>query len=249
MSRSGSEPGAHSSGAWFATTHWSVVLSAKEVNAAQSSQALETLCRTYWPPIYAFIRRTGFDPASAQDLTQEFFSQFLLKDHLAHLRHQRGKFRSFLLTFVKHFLSAERAKARAQKRGGGKLFLSLDDCSTEEHGLIEAVPDLSAEQLFDRRWAQAVMNKSLRRLRDEYARKGKSALFERLKDLRPGERGELTYEELGASLNMTEEALKTAVLRLRRRQGEILREEIAQTVAGSEDIEEEIRHFMAVLRD
>jgi RNA polymerase sigma-70 factor (ECF subfamily) len=232
----------------FASTHWSVVLAAREAGSLQADEAMESLCRTYWPPIYAFIRRTGYDPATAQDLTQGFFSQFLAKDHLGHLCHQNGKFRSFLLTFVKHFLSGERARARAQKRGGGIVFLSLDACSAEEQRLIEAVPDSSAEQAFDRRWAQTVLEKSLQRLRQEYGVKGNGELFERLKDLRPGERGELTYQELGASLNMTEEAIKTAVSRLRRRQGEILREEIAHTVSRTEDIEEEIRHFIAILR-
>jgi RNA polymerase sigma factor (sigma-70 family) len=248
MSQLGSESAVHPNASLFATTHWSVVLAAKEIDSGQVAEALETLCRTYWPPIYAFTRRMGYDPATAQDLTQEFFSQFLAKDYLGHLRHQKGKFRSFLLTFLKHFLGAERAKARAQKRGGGKMLFSLDACSVEELRLIEAVPDLSAEQAFDLRWAQTVLENSLQRLREKYATKGKGALFERLKDLRPGERGELTYAELGASLNMTEEAIKTAVLRLRRRQGEILREEIAHTVTSAEDIEEEIRHFMAALR-
>jgi RNA polymerase sigma-70 factor (ECF subfamily) len=232
----------------FVTTHWSVVLAAKEESTPQSSEALETLCRTYWPPIYAFIRRLGYDPVTAQDLTQDFFVQFLAKGHLEHLRDQRGKFRSFLLTFLKHFLSNERARARAQKRGGGKLFISIDGCSMEELRLIKDLHDLTAEQVFDRRWAQTVMDNSLRRLRFEYFSKGKASLFEQLKDLRPGERGELTYAQLGAALNMTEDAIKTAVVRLRQRHGEILREEIAQTVARAEDIEEEIRHFMTVLR-
>jgi RNA polymerase sigma-70 factor (ECF subfamily) len=209
---------------------------------------MEKLCRTYWAPVYAFIRREGHDREDARDLTQEFFAQLLAKDYLRHLRHQRGKFRSFLLTFVKHFLSAQRAKARAQKRGAGLVLFSLDACSEEERRLVEARPDLNAEQVFDRRWVQTALDNSLRRLREEYECKGKSVLFEKLKDIQPGERGELTYAELGALLGMTEEAIKTAVRRLRQRQGEILREEIAHTVARGEDIEEEIRHLLTALR-
>src|SRR5262249_36661676 len=233
---------------WFATTHWTVILSAKEGDSPQAIDAMEKLCRTYWGAVYAFIRREGHNAEDARDLTQEFFAQFLAKEHLKHLRHQQGKFRSFLLTFVKHFLSAQRAKARAQKRGAGQVLISLDACSEEEKRLVEGRQDLSAEQVFDRRWVQTVLDNSLRRLRQEYESKGKGALFEKLKDIQPGERGELTYAELGAPLGMTEEAMKTAVRRLRQRQGELVREEIAHTVARGEDIEEEIRHLLAALR-
>jgi RNA polymerase sigma-70 factor (ECF subfamily) len=233
---------------WFATTHWSVVLAAKDGDSPLAAEAMERLCRTYWAPVYAFIRREGQDATAAQDLTQEFFANFLAKDYLGHLRHQRGRFRSFLLTFVKHFLSGERAKARAQKRGGGKVFVSLEACSVEERRLVEAKSDLSAEQLFDRRWAETVLQNSLERLRADYETQGKGALFDRLKDIQPGERGDVTYAQLGASLGMTEEAIKTAVRRLRRRHAECLREEIAQTVAKAEDIDNEIRHLMAVLQ-
>ncbi len=232
----------------FATTHWTVVLTAKDKASPNAAEAMEKLCRTYWGPVYAFVRREGHDAEEARDLTQEFFAQLLAKDHLKHLRDQRGKFRSFLLTFVKHFLSGERAKARAQKRGGGVVLISMDACSEEERQLVEARADLSAEQVFDRRWVQAVLENSLQRLREEYAAKGKAQLFELLKDIQPGERGELTYAEIGERVGMTEDAIKTAVLRVRRRQGEILREEIAQTVARGADIEEEIRHLLAALR-
>jgi len=224
------------------------VVAAKGEDSPEAAEALEKLCRTYWPPIYSFIRREGYDATEAQDLTQGFFAELLTKDYLGHLRHQRGKFRSFLLTFVKHFLSAQRTKSRALKRGGDRVFLSLDGCSAEEHRLVEAMQDLNAEQVFDRRWAQAVLENSLHRLREEYERKGKGALFEALKDIEPGERGELTYAELGTRLRMTEEAIKTAVRRLRRRHGEILRDEIAHTVTRAEDVEEEIRHLLAMLR-
>jgi RNA polymerase sigma factor (sigma-70 family) len=232
----------------FATTHWTVVLTAKDKASPQAAEAMEKLCRTYWGPVYAFIRREGHDAEESRDLTQGFFAQLLAKDHLKHLRDQRGKFRSFLLTFVKHFLNGERAKARAQKRGGGMVLLSMDAFSEEERQLVEAKPDLSAEQVFDRRWVQTVLENSLQRLREEYVSKEKGQLFELLKDIQPSERGELTYAEIGERLGMTEDAIKTAVLRLRRRQGEMLREEIAQTVARGEDIEEEIRHLLEALR-
>src|SRR5437867_10449751 len=170
---------------WFTTTHWSVVLAAKEGGSARADEAMESLCCTYWPPLYAFIRREGHEPEEARDLTQEFFAQLLAKDYLGLLRHQRGKFRSFLLTFVKHFLCAERAKARAQKRGAGKVLFSLDGCSAEERRLASTLSDLSAEEIFDRRWAETMLDNSVERLRQEYAEKGKAALFEKLKDLQP----------------------------------------------------------------
>ena len=221
---------------------------AKDGDTPQAGSAMEKLCRSYWPPIYSFIRREGYDATEAQDLTQSFFAQLLSKDYLGHLRHQRGKFRSFLLTFVKHFLSSERTKARAQKRGAGKVFISLDGCSAEERRLAEVVPDMNAEQVFDRRWAETILNTSLDRLRDEYVAKGNGPLFEKLKEIQPGERGELSYAELGALMGMSEEAIKSAVRRMRRRHGEILREEIAHTVARREDIEAEIRYLLAVLQ-
>ena len=233
---------------YFATTHWTVILAARDGLSPHATEAMEKLCRAYWGPLYSFIRREGHDAEEARDLTQEFFAQLLAKDYLRHLRHQEGKFRSFLLTFVKHFLSGERAKARAQKRGGGLALISLDACSEEERRLVEARPDLSAEQVFDRRWVQTALENSLRRLREEYVSRGKGQLFECLKDIQPGERGELTYAQLGEQLGMTQDAMKSAVKRLRQRQGEILREEIAHTVARGEDIEAEIRHLLTALQ-
>src|SRR5262249_31901442 len=141
----------------FATTHWTVVLTAKDKSSPHAAEAMEKLCRTYWKPVYSFIRREGNDAEEARDLTHEYFAQPLAKEHLKHLRDQRGKFRSFLLTFVKHFLCSERAKARALKRGGGMVLISMDACSEEERQLVEAKPYFSAEQVFDRRWVQTVL--------------------------------------------------------------------------------------------
>src|SRR5262249_47577954 len=200
---------------WFAKTEGSIVRAAKGHGSAQAAEALEKLCRTYWPPLYAYIRRDGYNAEDAQDLTQEFFARLLEKDYLARLEHQRGKFRSFLLTFLKHFLSDQRDKAAAQKRGGGKRFLSLDETTAEEQQFAAAVDQLNPDQLFERRWAERLLEQALQRLRQEYEAGGKIALFEQLKDLQPGEKGPRSYAEMGAPLGMTESAMKSAVHRLR----------------------------------
>src|SRR5262249_515614 len=232
---------------WFTTTHWSVVVAAKDGDPSEAANALEKLCHTYWPPLYNYIRRDGHSPEDAQDLTQEFFSPLLTKDYLAYLRDQRGKFRSFLLTFLKHFLSDQRDKAAAQKRGGGKQFVPLDATSAEETNFLQLVDPIGPEQLFERRWAQTVLERALERLRQEYAAIGKLELFDSLKDLQPGERGTASYAELGQRFGMSESAIKSAVHRLRQRHRELLREEIAHTVARPEEIDEEIRYLLGVL--
>jgi RNA polymerase sigma-70 factor (ECF subfamily) len=241
------EPLGSQSAAWFVTTDWNVVLEAKGDDSACANEALEKLCRIYWPPIYAFIRRNGYNAADAQDLTQEFFSRLLSKDYLGHLRDQRGKFRSFLLTFVKHFLSDERTKASAQKRGGGQAVLSLDDTAAEDQYATEAADHLSPDQLFERSWAQTVLHQALQQLAGEYSASGKSLLFDKLKDVQPGEHGLLSYAELGSEIGMTEVAIKSAVHRLRRRHREILREEIARTVMRPEDVDDEIRYLISLV--
>jgi len=232
---------------WFVTTHWSVVLAAKNGDSPNASAAMERLCRAYWRPIYAFIRRDGYRVEDAQDLTQEFLARLLAKDYLDHLHHQRGKFRSFLLTLVKHFLSDYRDRVRALKRGGDRTFVSLDQALEEERAAVGPVDGLTADQIFERRWAATLLAQAAERLRQEYAGEGRAALFEQLKDLQPGERGNQTYAELGVQLGMSEAAIKSAMHRLRRRHQVILREEIANTVAGPEEVDEEIRHLLAVL--
>lgn len=213
----------------------------------RAGEALEMLCQIYWRPVYAFIRRKGYPPSDAQDLTQEFFLRLLSKEYLRHLRHERGKFRSFLLTFVKHFLSDERDKALAQKRGGGKPALSLDDTATEDLYVAQAGHHVSPDELFERSWAHAILNQALQRLGREYHESGKTALFAKLKELQPGEHGPATYAQLGAELGMSEVAIKSAMHRLRRRHREIIREEIAQTVTRQEDVDDEIRHLITLL--
>lgn len=236
-----------SGGEWFASTHWSVVLAARDKDVGPASEALEKLCRAYWPPLYAFIRRQGHAEAEAQDLTQEFFLRLIDGDLLQHLRHQRGKFRSFLLTLLKHFLLEQRGKARAQKRGGDKIVVSLDQANEEGTYLHELVDGLSPDQLFERRWAQTLFQVAIDQLREEYVQAGREALFDVLKDFQPREIGAPSYMEIGARFGMTEAAVKSAVQRMRARHREILRREIANTVTRPDEIEEEIRHLREVL--
>lgn len=230
----------------FATTHWSVVLAAKQMEGTVAEAALERLCRVYWPPLYGYIRREGYDVETARDLTQEFLSRFIHKESLNHLQDQRGKFRSFLLTFLKHFLSDQRDLRRAQKRGGGKALISLDQMAAEERAWAEPADHLTPEQVFERRWAQTLMERAVDRLRAEYAERGKAAMYELLKDIQPGERGELTYADVAARLGTSEQAVKNAVHRLRRRYAQFLRDEIAKTVAEPWEVDEELRHLMTI---
>jgi len=232
---------------WFATTHWSVVLAAKEGDASKMVVALEKLCRTYWPPLYAYMRRDGNDATEAQDLTQEFFGRLLARDYLQQLRHQQGKFRSFLLAYLKNFLSEQRRRTGAQKRGGKCVFVSLNEPAGEDGYLREPVDDLTPDQVFERRWAQAVLQTALDRLREEYAARDQAALFELLQNYQPREPGGRSYAQLGDDLAMTEAAVKSAVQRMRQRHRELLREEIAHTVTRPEEIEEELRHFRVLL--
>jgi RNA polymerase sigma factor (sigma-70 family) len=236
-------------GEWFASTHWSVVLAAKEGDSATASKALEKLCQTYWPPLYAFILRDGYDACEAKDLTQEFFFRLIERDILQRLRHQQGKFRSFLLTFLKHFLQEHRGKAMAQKRGGGTVFVSLDALTEEAVYLSEIVDNCSPDQVFERRWAQAVFQDTVNRLRRDYLEAGKGALFDLLKDYQPREPGAPSYAEIGALLGMSEAAVKSAMQRMRQRHREILREVIARTVARPDEIEDEIRHLREILSE
>ena len=222
-------------------------MAAKQGGVSRAAAALEKLCRTYWPPLYAYIRREGHDATEAQDLTQEFFARLLAKDYLQNLRHQQGKFRSFLLAYLKNFLLEQRRKVRALKRGGGQVFVSLDTMETEDGYLLEPVDELTPDQVFERRWAQAVLQKALDRLREEFVARGQSALFELLQNYQPHEPGGRSYAQLGDELGMTEAAVKSAVQRMRKRHRELLREEIAQTVTRPEEIEEELRHFRALL--
>src|SRR2546430_2416860 len=206
----------------FATTHWSVVVAASQHDSPQAAQALEKLCCTYWHPLYAFIRRRGYEAHHAQDLTQSFFARLLEKDYLRSVDPRKGKFRSFLLAALEHFLANEWRDAHAQKRGGKVTFISMDDESPEHQYLQLAASTLSAQKLFEQQWAMALLKQVLARLRDEFAAAGKGPLFEELKIFLTGETLVVTYAELAVRLQTTEAALKMAVSRMRQRYGELL---------------------------
>jgi len=231
----------------FATTHWSVVLTAGQGTSANAETALETLCRTYWWPLYAFVRRRGYEAHDAQDLTQAFFARLLEKDSLRAVDRSKGKFRSFLLAALEHFLAKDWRRAHAQKRGGQFAFVSLDDGSAETQYLQVPSADLSPEKLFDQQWALTLLDQVIARLQGEYVAAGKAALFEQVKIFLTGEKRTVVYAELAAKLGTTEAALKMTVSRLRHRYSELLRAEIAQTVTGPEEVEEELRALFAAL--
>ena len=212
----------------FATTHWSMVVSAGRSHSTQSRRALATLCENYWFPLYAFVRRAGYSAEDAQDLTQEFFVRLLAKNYLAVADRQRGRFRSFLLGAMKHFLAKQRRRQRAQKRGGRRPMLSLDFHGGEDrYGLIEPADHLTPERLYEKRWAMTLLDLVLDRLREEFLAAGKLEQFDSLKQFLAGAAGP-TYREVGKELSMSEGAVKVAVHRLRRRYRKLLKEEIAR---------------------
>jgi len=207
------------------------------------------LCRLYWYPLYAYVRRKGYDAQDAQDLTQEFFSRLLARNYLSVADRNKGKFRSFLLGSLEHFLAREWTKAHAQKRGGGQNVFSLDEVDAENRYLLEPADELTAEKIFDRRWATTLLEQAMARLREDYQANGKGILFEKLEGLLIGQAADASYTQMAASLNMSESAIKVAVHRLRQRYGELVRAEIAQTVASPEEIDEELRYLVALLRE
>jgi len=238
-----SSEAARPSEAWFLTTHWSVVLSAREQHSAKSAAALETLCRTYWQPLYAYVRRQGHSPADAQDLTQEFFARLLQKEYLHAVTPAKGKFRTFLLVMLKRFLVTEWNKAQAQKRGGGKVF-NIDWASAEERFLQQPVEQLTPEKVFEQRWALTLLDQVYARLEREYKEQGRGVLFDTLQFALTGSRSTVPYVELARQLQTTDGAVRVAVHRLRQRYRELLREAIADTVSCPEEVEEELRHLL-----
>jgi RNA polymerase sigma factor (sigma-70 family) len=234
---------ARPSEAWFLTTHWSVVLSAQEQPSGRSAAALETLCRAYWQPLYAYARRRGHSPADAQDLTQEFFARLLQKDYLHSAAREKGKFRTFLLVMFTRFLADEWDKAQAQKRGGGKVF-NVDWSSAETRFLQQPVEHLTPEKVFEQRWALTVLDQVYARLEGEYREEGRAALFETLRFALTGSRSAVPYVELARQLQTTDGAVRVAVHRLRQRYRELLRAAIADTVSGPEEVEQELRHLL-----
>ncbi len=231
----------------FVTTHWSVVLTAGGSDSTRAQDALARLCQTYWYPLYAYVRRRGSSPHDAEDLTQEFFARLLRANYLGNAQREKGRFRWFLLSALKHFLANEWDRARAKKRGGGKAAISLNAEAAESRYTLEPADTLTAERIYERRWALTLLDQVLRTLEREHELTGKRELFDELRFCLTGERSKLPYAELAARLGMSEAAVKVAVHRLRRRYRELLRAEIANTVSSPEEVEDEIRHLFDVL--
>ncbi len=238
-------PGSH---ACFATTHWSVVLAAGGGQSPQAEAALEELCRMYWYPLYAYVRRRGSAPADAEDLTQDFFAQLLRKNYPARADPNKGRFRTFLLHALTQFLVDQRERVNTLKRGRGLVFISLDDEPPEERYRFEVPDELTPEELFERRWAQTVLDRALDRLRSEFVASGKQKDYEVLRSFEPGEQGALSYAEAAVRLGVSESAVKSMIHRLRQRHAELVREEIAHTVPTVAEVDEELRYLVAVLR-
>jgi RNA polymerase sigma factor (sigma-70 family) len=230
----------------FDTTQWSFVAAARDGSSLAAREAFDGLARRYWQPLYAYVRRRGYSIHETEDLVQEFFARFIEKDYLQSVSADRGRFRSFLLACLKHFLADERDKQQAQKRGGGRKLLSIDAGLLEETLLprVAAVP--SPDAAYDRAWAIAVLDESLQRLEEEYARQGKGALFAALKPRLEGAE-DLPYAALAAQLSLAEPALRKAAQRLRSRYRECVRQVIGASLTPEESVEDELRHLFAAL--
>ena len=234
-------------GVAFTTTHWSVVLEAQGQSPA-AQEALEKLCRTYWRPVYSFVKRQGIGLDEAEDFTQGFFSLLLERRDFDAVRKEKGRLRSYLLTSLKHFIASEHRRATTAKRGKGQRLIPLEELSGPERSEMEPADPLSADRLYERRWALTLMEQVLRRLKDEYHAAGNAALFDSLKQLLPDEPGAPSREEIASGLGMTDNALRQAFHRFRHRYQLLLREEISHTVAIASDVEDELRYLITVLR-
>jgi RNA polymerase sigma factor (sigma-70 family) len=232
---------------WFSTTHWSVVLASRDRDPERALAALERLCHTYWYPLYSYVRRQGRPPADAEDLVQGFLEQLLRRQGFQLADPNRGRFRSFLLASLNHFLADVANQAFALKRGAGQAVLSLDAESAEQRYQAEASEEANPEQAYERRWALALLEVVLQRLEAEATASGQADRFALLKGALVGERGPLPYAEAGQRLGISEAAVTMSVQRLRRRYRELVREEIAHTVGSEDEIDEEMRHLFRVL--
>jgi RNA polymerase sigma-70 factor (ECF subfamily) len=231
----------------FATTHWSVVLEAQgESEAAQ--KALERLCRTYWRPIFGYVRRHGVGAQDAEDLTQGFFALLLERKDLNSVRRDKGRLRSYLLTSVKHFLADESRHAMALKRGKGQRLIPFDDIQERDRIEMERSDRLTADQIYERRWAFTVLDQVMARLSEEYRSAGNVRFFDQMKKMLMDDPDRPSQAEVGSEFGMTENAVKQAFYRFRQRYQTLLREEIANTVAAPGDVEDELRHLIAVVR-
>jgi len=240
-------PSTQNEAAAFTTTHWSVVLAAQGPSPA-AEEALEKLCRTYWKPIYGFVRRQGVGPEEAKDLTQGFFALLLERRDLNAVRQEKGRLRSYLLTSLKHFLTNERNRAMAIKRGEGKRLIPLEDLRECERVGFEPAETLPADQIYERRWALSVLDQVMGRLGEEYRVAGNTGLFDRLQKSLTDEPDRQLPADTAHEFGMTESAVRQASYRMRQRYRQLLREEIAHTVMLPGDIEDELRHLVAVLR-
>lgn len=234
-------PSSSAPGDIFATTHWTVVLAAGKRHTPQSDHALEELCRTYWFPLYAYVRRRGHNKEDAEDLTQAFFAKLLEKNFLANLDSEKGKFRAFLLASLKHFLINEWKKSQRLKRGGGEKLLSLDWKTADTQFQIAATNEPSPDKAFDREWAVALLAKVIERLQMECGVEGRAKQFAELKIFLTAGKGALSHADAAKNLGMDETAVRVAVHRLRKRYRILLREEISQTLADAADVDEEMR--------
>ena len=241
MTSEHSTPAATTPGDIFATTHWTVVLAAGRRHTPQSDAALDELCRTYWFPLYAYVRRRGHAKADAEDLTQAFFARLLEKNFLANLAGEKGKFRAFLLAALKHFLINEWKKSQRVKRGGGEKNLSLDCQTADTKFQVAATSEPSPDKAFDREWALALLAKVIERLQNECAADGKARLFEQLKVFLTAGNAETAQRETAKALGLEEGAVRVAIHRLRKRYRVLLREEITQTLADPAQVDEEMR--------
>ncbi len=231
----------------FATTHWSVVLQAGESHSAQGSVALEKLCRTYWYPLYAFILRQGRTEADAKDLTQQFFARLLERNDFQAVDARKGKFRTFLLASLTHFLSNQRDYMQAAKRGGGRTMISLDSITEEQWHRLEPATDLSPDKLFDQRWAMTLLEQAVSQLREEMVAASKAEQFEQVKTFLTNEPQEGEYAAVAERLGSTSQSVAVAVHRLRQRYRDLVRVEVAHTVSSPLEVEEEMRHLFAAL--
>jgi RNA polymerase sigma-70 factor (ECF subfamily) len=230
----------------FTTTHWSVVLEAQGESPA-AHEALEKLCRIYWRPIHSFLRRQGVGREEAEDITQGFFAQLLERGSLSAVRKEKGRLRSYLLGALKYFLADEQRRAMAIKRGKGQRPIPLEELHAEGQVEMEVADPVTAEVIYERRWAATLLELVFSRLKDEYRTAGNATLFEWLKQLLPDEPGALSQAEIAAHVGMTENSVRQAFYRFRQRYQSLLREEIAHTVATPGDIEDELRHLIAVV--
>ena len=232
----------------FHETHWSMIMAAGQKDS-RAQVALQELCRIYWYPLYAFVRRQGHSRQDAEDLTQGFFTRLLAHNDLAAVDRAKGRFRSFLLASMKHFLANEWDKTRAQKRGGGKQILSIDFEDSESKYAAEFIHDVTPEKLYDRRWAMTVLEQVMVKLRKEMLAEGKIEQFDQMKIFLTGGKGEVRYAAVAENLGVSETAVKTAAHRLRKRYRKLLSNVIAETVETKQDVDQELRYLLAALAD